>query len=313
MDVTPVCETRPVTHRTTTAVDVTVPWGHHPSTFRPLQLGSFDPTIRIGPSALIAVHHDSVIEVRWTTIQGETHYRATFEGQPSDPLHVLTRLIGSHVSKPTVPSDHPVVVRAANRHRHLRIAASGLVFIESVKAVLGQRITGHEAALQWARLVRATSAPIPSYEQCGLYELPDPAALAHLSTIDFHRIGVEERRARTIRQLADLAVRGKLSDVTSAEHLATRAAHVAGFGPWSIAVAAGNAFGDTDALPVGDFHLKNTVAWALTNRSRGSDEEMLSLLQPYTGWRWWVTRCLSFDHQAPRFDHRRRNIDFRAM
>lgn len=313
MDVTPLCETPPVTHHTTTSVDVTVPWAHHPSTLRPLQLGSFDPTIRIGPSALVAVHRDFVIDLRWTIHQGETQYRATFDGQPPDPLQVLTGLIGSHDTRQPSPTDHPVLVRATNRHRHLRIAASGLIFIESVKAVLGQRITGHEAALQWARLVRATSAPIPSYEAYGLYALPEPAALANLSIGDFHRIGVEERRARTIRQLADLAMRGKLCDVTSAELLAIRTAHVVGFGPWSIAVAAGNAFGDTDALPVGDFHLKNTVAWALTNRPRGSDEEMLSLLEPYAGWRWWVTRCLSFDHLAPRFDHRRRNIDFRAM
>ena len=302
-----------MTQRTTTSIEITVPRAHHRSTFRSLQLGSYDPTIRVGERGLIAVRYDSIVEVHWETFQGTTTYRATLTGDSRNPLHVLEGLVGRHAIRPTKTSDHPSVTRSISRHRHLRIAASGLPFIESVKAVIGQRITAHDAALQWSRLVRATSQPVPAYEPFGLYELPDPRILVGLGVSSFHRMGIEERRARTIRQLADLASRGHFDDITSSTKLLVRTEAVSGFGPWSRAVAVGNAFGDPDALPIGDFHHKNTVSWALTNRPRGTDEEMTALLEPYAGWRWWVTRCLSMEHRAPRFDHRRRNLDIRVM
>ena len=170
-----------------------------------------------------------------------------------------------------------------------------------------------EAALQWSRLVRATSELLNSYAELGLYRVPRPDAVLRLSTSTFHQLGIEERRARTIRQLADLALRGHLDHVTSSDALVAVTRDVLGFGPWSVAVASGNAFGDPDALPVGDFHLKNTISWVLAGRARGTDEEMVELLAPYRGWRWWVTRSLSLDSRAPRFDHRRRNVDIRTM
>lgn len=43
----------------------------------------------------------------------------------------------------------------------------------------------------------------------------------------------------------------------------------------------GTAWGDTDAVPVGDYHIPNTVAWALAGEDRGSDDRMLELLEPY--------------------------------
>ena len=40
--------------------------------------------------------------------------------------------------------------------------------------------------------------------------------------------------------------------------------------------------GDADAVAVGDYHLKNVVAWhLLEGRPRGTDEEMMELLEPF--------------------------------
>jgi 3-methyladenine DNA glycosylase/8-oxoguanine DNA glycosylase len=297
----------------TITAQVTVPWVHHPSTFRSLCLGSFDPTVRLWPDRLELVVEGGVLSVSWASHLGSTTYRATLDGPSENPETLLTRLVGSPNARPAAPTDHPVMTRATMRHRNLRLPATGLVFVESVKAVLGQRITGRDAALQWARLVRATSSTIRGTSSVEMMQLPAPSQVLQLSTVAFHEMGIEGRRARTIRQLADLAQRGHLDHVTTSNELAARIRDVVGFGPWSIAVASGNAFGDPDALPVGDFHHKNTVAFALTGRARGTDDEMVELLAPYQGWRWWVTRCLSLEHRAPRFDHRRRNIDIRSM
>lgn len=293
-------------------LDVTVPWSHHPSTLRALQLGPYDPTFRVGPAACVAVRPHGVIHLHWLTLDGSTTYRASFTGDVERADQVLSAIVGIHPLRTPTTDDHPAIARSMMRHRNLRLAGSRLVFIEAVKAVLGQRITAREASLQWARLVRATSDPLDS-NGLGLSYLPTPDSVVRLSGTAFHALGIEERRARTIRQLADLARRGHFDDVDTRDALTERVSGLTGFGPWSIAVTSAQAFGDTDALPVGDFHHKNTIAFALTGRPRGTDDEMVELLQPYSGWRWLVTKCLSLDYRAPRFDHRRRNVDIRSM
>jgi 3-methyladenine DNA glycosylase/8-oxoguanine DNA glycosylase len=47
----------------------------------------------------------------------------------------------------------------------------------------------------------------------------------------------------------------------------------------------GTAYGDRDAVLVGDFHLPNLVAWALAGEARAEDTRMLELLEPYRPYR----------------------------
>jgi 3-methyladenine DNA glycosylase/8-oxoguanine DNA glycosylase len=78
-----------------------------------------------------------------------------------------------------------------------------------------------------------------------------------------------------------------------------------GVGPWSAARVAMTALGDPDAVPTGDYHLPHMVAWALAERPRGTDEEMLELLEPYVGHRGRVLRLLlAAGVGAPRFGPR---------
>ena len=66
----------------------------------------------------------------------------------------------------------------------------------------------------------------------------------------------------------------------------------AGVGEWTAAETAQRAFGHPDAVSVGDYHVKNWVIYALTGRARGTDEEMLELLAPWTGQRQRVVRLI---------------------
>jgi 3-methyladenine DNA glycosylase/8-oxoguanine DNA glycosylase len=59
------------------------------------------------------------------------------------------------------------------------------------------------------------------------------------------------------------------------------------------------ALGDPDAVSVGDAHLSIVVAFALAGRPRGTDEEMLGLLAPWTGHRARVIRLLETSGIAP--------------
>ena len=78
-----------------------------------------------------------------------------------------------------------------------------------------------------------------------------------------------------------------------------------GIGPWSAAEVAVVALGDTDAVSVGDYHLKNVVSWAHAGAARGTDERMIELLEPWRGQRARVLRLLAAGgFHAPRFGPR---------
>ena len=64
-----------------------------------------------------------------------------------------------------------------------------------------------------------------------------------------------------------------------------------GIGPWTSAETRIKAFGDPDAVSVGDYHLAHEVGYALTG-SRTDDDGMLELLSPWAGHRQRVIRLL---------------------
>jgi 3-methyladenine DNA glycosylase/8-oxoguanine DNA glycosylase len=75
-----------------------------------------------------------------------------------------------------------------------------------------------------------------------------------------------------------------------------------GIGPWTAAEVGRAAFGDPDAVSVGDFHLPNLVCWALAGEPRGDDSRMLELLEPYRGQRGRVVRLLEASGlRSPRY------------
>jgi 3-methyladenine DNA glycosylase/8-oxoguanine DNA glycosylase len=61
---------------------------------------------------------------------------------------------------------------------------------------------------------------------------------------------------------------------------------------WTSAEARQRAAGDPDAVSVGDYHLKNVVGWALAGKDRSTDEEMLTLLEPFKGHRHRAARLI---------------------
>ena len=62
--------------------------------------------------------------------------------------------------------------------------------------------------------------------------------------------------------------------------------------------------GDPDRPEVGDFHLKHMVTFHHTGRPRGTDEEMLELLEPFRPHRGRVARLLHTLGHEPKFGPR---------
>ena len=176
--------------------------------------------------------------------------------------------------------------------------------------MLEQRITTTEAMAQWQRLVRRLGEPAPG--PMPLLLPPTPAALVAKPVWWYHPLGIEGRRAETLREVARHAAHIDEWAALPADEAATRLQLLKGIGQWSIGSVLAASWGHPDAVAVGDFHLKNIVVHALTGRARGTDEEMLELLAPYTGQRGRAVQLLlAGGYRAPKFGPRQRVVSMR--
>ncbi len=124
-------------------------------------------------------------------------------------------------------------------------------------------------------------------------QLPaEPKSLRRLPVYEFHRFGIEQSRARTILEVCHHPrfVR-RVADLNPEEAVA-HLCKLPGVGPWTANITVAAALGWADAVPTGDYHLANHVAWALAGEPRADDARMLELLEPYRGQRWRVLRLL---------------------
>jgi 3-methyladenine DNA glycosylase/8-oxoguanine DNA glycosylase len=199
-------------------------------------------------------------------------------------------------------SAHPAVARLAKVHSGLRLPATGRVFQRLLRAILEQKVTGKEAYGAYAAIARHFGEPAPGPIP-GLRLPPDPAVIAAAPYWRFHPFGVEQRRADTLRRAAREAERlERCPDSATATRFLTA---IPGIGPWTAAEVVRVAYGDPDAVSVGDYHIPNTVAWALAGEVRGDDARMLELLAPFQGHRGRV--CVLLEASgigAPRFGPR---------
>lgn len=224
-------------------------------------------------------------------------------------------LLGMADEVPRFECVHSAVRTAGRRFGQVRLGRSFSPFQELLPAVLGQRITAREATRQWSLLVREFGDRAPGDH--GLLLPPRPEVLAEVAYHRLHHLGIERSRAETLIRVAQWAASGAASrvlDCAEPSDATSSLKSIPGVGPWTAAVAGGLAFGDPDALPIGDFHIKNTVAWALAGLIRGTDEEMIELLSPYRGQRGRVVKWLQWGGwAAPRRGPRRRNVSIRTL
>ena len=161
-------------------------------------------------------------------------------------------------------------------------------------AVLEQRITGLEAIRVRRRMAYALGepAPGPAERLPGLRLPPAPERLAALAYFDLHPVGLERRRAEVIIRSAGRAAAIERLGSLGAQDARSRLERLSGVGPWTAAEVARVAWGDPDAVSVGDYHLPSLVAFALAGERRGDDARLLELLEPYRGQRGRMQRLL---------------------
>ncbi|MGA9278305.1 DNA-3-methyladenine glycosylase family protein [Ilumatobacter sp.] len=206
---------------------------------------------------------------------------------------------------------HPVVARCVRANRHRRIGASSTLYHELLPTIIEQRITTIEAKQQWAALCRALSDPAPG-PFAGLLLPPAPAVLRRQPSWWFHPVGIERTRAEPLIEVARHASKmWAWADLTPTE-AARMLRLIPGIGVWTVGCVLGPALGDPDAVPVGDYHVKNIIAWNLADEARASDDRMLQLLEPYVGQRGRVVQAiLSHGDGAPKFGPKQRILPMR--
>lgn len=218
-------------------------------------------------------------------------------------LQRLPRLIGLHDDPESFRPDDGPLARLHRRHRGSRFGSSGLVVEALVFAVVGQKVTGVEAAAGLRGLTKVFSERAPG--PISLMLPPDPALMAAAPYHVYHPLGIERRRADLLKLVASRAARlGGLAEVDSLEARATLEA-IPGVGEWTSAETVTISHGDPDAVSVGDFHLKHQVCWHLAGEPRGTDDRMLELLEPYRPHRGRVVRLLEQAGPYPRYGPRR--------
>ncbi|WP_433834112.1 DNA-3-methyladenine glycosylase family protein [Actinoplanes sp. CA-015351] len=176
---------------------------------------------------------------------------------------------------------NPLVSRLAKTFSGVRLPATGQIFPRLLRAILEQKVTGKEAHRSYRAICRYFGEPAPG--PVDLVLPPDPAAIAASAYWVFHPFGVEQRRTQALLRAA--AVAARLDRCVDSAEATTRMTALPGIGRWTAAEVVRYAFGDPDAVSVGDFHIPNTVAWALAGEARGTDERMLELLEPFRGHR----------------------------
>ena len=274
----------------------------------PLVRGAGDPTMRVAAGAAIraSVTPDGpgAIEIRlagdgvdaWAWGPGAGHL---LEGLPA--------LLGVDDDDTGFePAHHPLIAALARRRGRVILGRSGAVWEALLPAILEQRITGTEAWRNYRRLVRAHGTPAPG--PLALWSPPTPETIAGLASWQLTALGIEPRRGALLRRIAREAPRyealGRAARLPGgggrgAAALAEALLRQPGIGPWTAAEVTLRALGDPDAVSVGDAHLSNLVAFALTGRARGTDVEMLRLLAPWSGHRARVIRLLETSGIGP--------------
>jgi endonuclease III len=213
-------------------------------------------------------------------------------------LETVPDMLGAADERAGFSPEHPVLRRVNIRHADMRIGRSARVMEALVPAILEQKVATVEAHRAWRTLMLRFGGPAPGPAPRGMRVFPPPRTWAQIPSWEWHRAGAEAVRARTIAMAARVAGRMEETFAMGAAEASRRLRSIPGIGVWTAAEVMQRAYGDPDAVSVGDYNLPAAVGWALAGRVV-DDAGMLELLAPYAGQRYRVTRLVELSGLRP--------------
>ena len=178
-------------------------------TLSPLRHGTGDPTIRLETGRAIRATRTptgpATIEVRETGDELVVRSWGPGAGWAVEQAPDLLGLNDDPSALDLLAPPHRLVVELARRFAGVRLPRSGRIVEAMIPAVLEQKITGEEARQVYRSLVRVHGEPAPG--PFGLRLQPTPERLAGLPYHAYHPLGLERRRAETLKRIGALAER----------------------------------------------------------------------------------------------------------
>lgn len=289
----------------------------HALTLSPLRRGRGDPCYHDAPDGATwrtSLMRSGPVTARITRSAPTTVECEAWGSGATEFTETLPALLGADDDASGFSPDEPTIAELHRRVPHLRLGRTGRVLESLIPAVLEQRVYGVDARRAWRRLVTKFGAPAPGPAPAHMRVPPAGDVWRRIPWWEFHRANVDPGRARTIVGCAQRA--------DSLERLCSRPPEQArkaltslpGVGEWTAAETAQRAFGDADALSVGDFHLAKVVGWRLLGRAI-DDAAMVELLEPLRPHRYRAVRLLEVTGagHAPRVAARQAIPNLRAI
>jgi 3-methyladenine DNA glycosylase/8-oxoguanine DNA glycosylase len=224
-------------------------------------------------------------------------------------LEHLPALLGEGDDPAAFTPRHRLLAASQRRRPGLRLTRTGLVLESLIPSILEQKVTTDEAYRAWRLLVRKYGEPAPGPSPYALGRggtptdrmsvMPDPRTWALIPSWEWHRAGVDNKRASTILRAVRVARRMEEAAAMDPRQARERLELIPGIGPWTSAETVQRSNGAPDAVTVGDLHLPGIVGYALAGRREADDAEMLALLEPYAGQRHRAARLILLSGRIP--------------
>lgn len=146
-------------------------------------------------------------------------------------------------------------------HPGLRVPGAIDGFELALRAVLGQQVTVKAATTLFGRFATAFGEPAQTPYAGLMYFAPEAVRVAEASVQQLIDLGLTQRRAQTISDMARAIADGALDLDGRAKHEATleRFLSIPGIGPWTASYVAMRALRDSDAFPHSDLGLMKAL------------------------------------------------------
>jgi AraC family transcriptional regulator of adaptative response / DNA-3-methyladenine glycosylase II len=161
-------------------------------------------------------------------------------------------------------------------------------FEAAIRALVGQQVSVAAARTILGRIVAAHGTPLERPAGTLTHVFPAPSALA---AAPLERLGLPGARARAVRSLAAAVACGSLDlgAFASLEETVSRLTALPGVGAWTAHYVAMRAFGEPDAFPAGDLHVRRALA---TNGELPTEREATLRAESWRPWRAYAVIAL---------------------
>ncbi len=270
-----------------------------------LMTGGRDPTTRFDPRGFWRTFRSPEGPATLNLLSVGKQLNAKAWGPGADwALERVPHIVG--LDDPPVFFDRsvPLLGDLSRKLPGMKLGGAATVLEVLLPIILQQRVTYMEAARSYQRMVRKFSDPAPG--EMGLFLPPDPKVFSKIPYHVFRQYEVDQKRWMAFKYVCQSARRFEAMFEMPFDKAHDRMCAVPNIGPWTAGFVMHLALKDPDAVPIGDLHIPNTIAYVFAREPRATDERMLEILEPYRGRRGWVLKLVNASGmRAPRYGPKR--------